>query len=102
MNYGKKIQYNELKMKECQGNLKSLYQEWCEKRKVLEMNKKSTGRTAEKIWGDVGILDEINQISDEIDGLLLNTISFFEEMGVSFEAADEKAGRDILEGESGE
>lgn len=40
MNYGKKIQYNELKMKECQGNLKSLYQEWCEKRKVLEMNKK--------------------------------------------------------------
>ena len=65
---------------------------------IIDLDAKLSLTKSMKIAGKVYEV----QISDEIDGLLLNTISFFEEMGVSFEAADEKAGRDILEGESGE
>ena len=65
---------------------------------IIDLDAKLSLTKSVKIAGKVYEV----QISDEIDGLLLNTISFFEEMGVSFEAADEKAGRDILEGESGE
>lgn len=88
MNYKKEIKYEKLKMKEYQGDLISLNKEWLNKSKELEMDTVSIGKTAEKIWGDVGVLEEINSVSKEISKLLENTISFFENIGISFEETD--------------
>lgn len=80
------IKITDYEFKECNGNLKKLSSIWSEVPRVsVKTISVSRGYTAERLKG---CLDKTNQVSKSMQLLLDNSVSFFENLGISFHDAD--------------
>jgi len=83
----KQISINTDLLKECNGNLKTLHNEWDKEKRIENNFSVSAGarQAAEEC------LNEMIGCANEFDCVLENSIDFFQNLGVSFEETDQKA-----------
>lgn len=89
------ININLAEVEECSGNLKKLLTQWSHKQCKFKSkfgDVKSTGYVADEIFGGqentIATLDILDQLSENMTGLLENSISFFENFGFVFKETD--------------
>lgn len=89
----KEIKIAEYELADCEGNLKSIKSAWAAVPKIsTEEIEESSGNSRNCI---VDIIEVSDMIRASFDKMLDNTMSFFTELGIAFETADDEASKQI-------